>query len=47
MAAALPIILVATFAGRSLNRSVGESEDTKLFWTVMGGHTSRLVVTAL
>ena len=47
MAAALPIILVATFAGRSFNRSVGESGDTKLFWTVMGGRTCRLVVPVL
>jgi hypothetical protein len=43
--AALPLMLVATFAGRRINRSIGERGYTSLFWGVMAGYTVRLVLT--
>jgi uncharacterized protein len=41
--AAVPLMLVATFAGRRLNFSISERAYTGLFWTVMIGYTARLV----
>ncbi len=41
--AAVPLMLVATFAGRRINRSIGERGYTSLFWGVMAGYTVRLV----
>jgi uncharacterized protein len=43
--AAVPLMLVATFAGRRVNRSIGERGYTSLFWGVMAGYTVRLVLT--
>ena len=43
--AAVPLMLVATFAGRRINRSLGERGYTSLFWGVMAGYTVRLVLT--
>jgi uncharacterized membrane protein YfcA len=43
--AAIPLMLVATFAGRRINRSIGERGYTSLFWGVMAGYTMRLVLT--
>jgi uncharacterized protein len=43
--AAVPLMLVATFAGRRINRSIGERGYTSLFWGVMAGYTVRLVLT--
>jgi uncharacterized membrane protein YfcA len=42
---AIPLMLVATFAGRRINRSIGERGYTSLFWGVMAGYTVRLVLT--
>ena len=42
--AAVPLMLVATFAGRRINRSIGERGYTSLFWGVMAGYTVRLVL---
>ena len=43
--AAVPLMLVATFAGRRINRSIGERGYTSLFWGVMAGYTVRLAFT--
>lgn len=43
--AAVPLMLVATFAGRQINRSIGERGYTSLFWAVMAGYALRLVLT--
>lgn len=45
--AAVPLMLVATLAGRRVNRSIGERGYTALFWTVMGGYTARLLMPLL
>ena len=42
--AAVPLMLVATFAGRRINRSIGERGYTSLFWGVMAGYTVRLAL---
>jgi hypothetical protein len=42
--AAIPLMLVATFAGRRINRAIGERGYTSLFWGVMAGYTMRLVL---
>ncbi|MFD4247356.1 TSUP family transporter [Streptomyces sp. NPDC058525] len=42
--ACVPLMLVATFFGRRFNTRVGERGYTGLFWTVMAGYTSRLLV---
>lgn len=42
-ATALPLMLVATFSGRRINRSIGERGYTFLFWGVMTGYTFRLL----
>lgn len=42
--AAVPLMLMATFAGRRINRSIGERGYTSLFWAVMAGYTARLVL---
>ncbi len=42
--AALPLMLVATFSGRWINRGIGELGYTWLFWGVMAGYTARLVL---
>lgn len=46
-AAAVPLMIVGTWAGSSLNRRVGERAFAVLFWTVMGGYTIRLGVLLL
>jgi uncharacterized membrane protein YfcA len=38
-----PLMLVATFAGRRINREVGERGYALLFWTVMFGYSARLL----
>jgi uncharacterized protein len=40
---AVPLMVVATWTGRRINRDVGEVGYTALFWTVMAGYTARLV----
>lgn len=40
---AIPLMLLATFTGRTINQSIGERGYTGLFWTVMAGYTARLV----
>lgn len=42
--AAVPLMLVATFSGRRINRVIGEKGYTVLFWGVMTGYTFRLVL---
>jgi len=41
---AIPLMLVATFTGRRINRRIGERGYTFLFWGVMTGYTVRLVL---
>ncbi len=41
---AVPLMIVATFTGRTINRSIGERGYTWLFWAVMAGYTARLLV---
>jgi uncharacterized membrane protein YfcA len=41
--AALPLMPLAAFAGRRLNRAIGERAFSVLFWTVMGGYVVRLL----
>ena len=41
---AAPLMIIATFAGRNINYSIGEQGYTVLFWAVMGGYTLRLVL---
>lgn len=42
--AAVPLMVVATFSGRRINRGIGELGYTWLFWGVMVGYTARLVL---
>lgn len=42
---ALPLMLLATFAGRQFNHSIGERGYAGLFWVVMGGYVTRLLFT--
>ena len=42
--AAVPLMVVATFGGRRVNRAIGERGYTSLFWAVMAGYTARLVL---
>lgn len=42
--AAVPLMLVATFSGRRINRAIGERGYAWLFWGVMTGYTVRLVL---
>ena len=42
--AAIPLMFLATFGGRRINRQLGERGYTGLFWSVMAGYTVRLVV---
>jgi uncharacterized membrane protein YfcA len=39
-----PLMIVGTFAGRRINREVGERGYTLLFWTVMCGYSARLLL---
>ena len=41
---AVPLMVVATFGGRKINRSIGEKGYSVLFWAVMAGYTVRLLV---
>lgn len=41
---AVPLMLVATFSGRRINRVIGERGYTVLFWGVMTGYTFRLML---
>lgn len=45
-AAAVPLMLVSTFAGRRFNPTIGEVGYDRLFWGVIGGYTARLLLTA-
>lgn len=45
-AAAVPLMLVSTFAGRRFNSTIGEVGYARLFWGVIGGYTVRLLLTA-
>ena len=38
-----PLMVVATFAGRSINRDLGERGYAVMFWVVMAGYSVRLV----
>lgn len=40
---AVPLMVVATFTGRTINRRIGERGYTWLFWGVMAGYTVRLL----
>ena len=40
-----PLMLVATFTGRMLNRTVAERGYAILFWTVMCGYSARMLLT--
>lgn len=42
--AAVPLMLIATFSGRRINRVIGEKGYAVLFWGVMTGYTFRLVL---
>lgn len=42
-AAAVPLMPVATWLGRRINRQMGERAYAGLFWTVMAGYTVRLL----
>ncbi|HUG31300.1 MAG TPA: sulfite exporter TauE/SafE family protein [Acidimicrobiia bacterium] len=42
--AAAPLMVIATFTGRRINREIGERGYTRLFWGVMAGYTLRLVL---
>lgn len=42
--AAVPLMIAATYTGRRINHSIGESGYTILFWTVMAGYTLRLLL---
>ena len=42
-AAAVPIMVIATLAGRRLNEGIGERGFAMLFWGVMSGYTARLI----
>ena len=44
---ALPLMVVATLAGRSLNHRIGERGYARLFWTLIGAYTVRVVLTAV
>lgn len=44
---AIPLMVVSTFGGRRINRSLGERGYTGLFWSVMAGYTARLVLQLL
>ena len=39
---AIPLMLIATFAGRRVNFSLSERGYSYLFWAVMAGYTLRL-----
>jgi len=41
---AVPLMVIATFTGRTINRSIGERGYTWLFWGVMAGYTVRLML---
>jgi uncharacterized membrane protein YfcA len=41
---AVPLMLIATFSGRRINRAIGERGYGLLFWGVMIGYTVRLVI---
>lgn len=41
---AIPLMIAATFLGRSVNRSLGEQGYAVLFWLVMGGYSARLLL---
>lgn len=41
---AVPLMVLSTFGGRRVNRSLGEKGYTGLFWSVMAGYTVRLLV---
>lgn len=41
---AVPLMIVATLGGRSINRAIGERGYTGLFWAVMAGYTARLLI---
>lgn len=43
---ALPLMPVATLTGRRINAGVSERAFSWLFWAVMAGYTTRLIVTA-
>lgn len=40
---AAPIMVAATYGGRRFNHAIGERGYQRLFWTVMGGYTLRLL----
>lgn len=42
--AAVPLMITATFLGRSVNYRLGEQGYAVLFWLVMGGYSARLVL---
>jgi len=43
--AAIPLMIGSTYLGRRINSRVSELGFTRLFWAVMAGYTTRLLVT--
>lgn len=41
---AVPLMILGTFSGRKVNKSIGERGYTWLFWGVMAGYTLRLLL---
>jgi hypothetical protein len=41
--ASIPVMVGATFAGRRINRAIGEAGYKALFWATIGGYTARLL----
>lgn len=42
--AMIPVMIASTFAGRRINRRLGETGYAGLFWVVMGGYSVRLLL---
>jgi uncharacterized protein len=42
--AAVPLMIVATFAGRQFTQRIGERHYARLFWLVIGGYAARLLL---
>lgn len=41
---AIPLMLLATLAGRRVNRRMGERAYAALFWAVIAGYSARLLL---
>lgn len=47
LAMSVPLMVIGTLAGRSLNRRLGESGFALMFWSVMGGYSLRIASSVL